>query len=241
MAIGIAPRDGLARATPSQSEKNYPSHVAFVHIKEMKPILSEDHFINYINFMLRKYQREDINLLLREDYVRLIYNEGLATIFADDLRHDLTILDANKIQKWIDEYPFGLKNNQPTLLDIYGKEANFTNQFIDFCELLLDVPGVYNFWDKTINQPLYIGKSNNLGGRIINSYAGKKEYFSSLPIKASCIKTTYADASVYELYFINLWKPLLNKKDKAKDEIQLTISPMPEFSEGVLVIGEITS
>lgn len=34
---------------------------------------------------------------------------------------------------------------------------------------------------------------------------------------------TQADMYLYEIYFINLWHPPLNKDDKAKDELTVTL------------------
>lgn len=37
---------------------------------------------------------------------------------------------------------------------------------------------------------------------------------------------TEADMNLYEIYFINLWKPPLNVDDKAKDDLTITLSEL---------------
>jgi len=42
--------------------------------------------------------------------------------------------------------------------------------------------------------------------------------------------TTEADMNLYEIYFINLWKPALNVDDKARDDLSITL-PDLEWTE----------
>jgi hypothetical protein len=45
---------------------------------------------------------------------------------------------------------------------------------------------------------------------------------------------TEADMNLYEIYFINLWKPPLNVDDKARDELTITL-PDLEWKEFIPV------
>ncbi|MDF1510860.1 nucleotide excision repair endonuclease [Robertmurraya sp. DFI.2.37] len=86
-----------------------------------------------------------------------------------------------------------------------GEVKNYTSE-------LKKVTGVYVFFDKFEN-PVYIGKSKDLYGRVISHINGKSEKPKIKELSRLCKIykiEDYAMADIYETYLINELKPLLN-------------------------------
>lgn len=116
----------------------------------------------------------------------------------------------------------------------WEQSAPFTNEFIGMLQKLSGISGVYAFFDGA--NPLYVGKSNNLGARILSSYTDKHKKYEQGQVTAHFVCSNNTDAGILELYFISLFSPIYNKKDKSEEPLTLVINPIPKFSDGVLVL-----
>ena len=108
---------------------------------------------------------------------------------------------------------------------------NFGN--IEFRKLATSLQfqsGVYSFWGSN-NQPLYIGKSSQVGKRICNSYENtwhkyldktfQNDYYrprKNRPIFFKYILCNKADMSIIEAYLITKINPVFNVDCKTTDE-----------------------
>lgn len=204
---------------------------------EYNRVKSEEHFINYLKLVARQENILSSDLLLREDYLRLIYNDGLADAFIGAINKNIDIMKRYYIYDWIERVKKPMVLDSLSTIDNIAKKYPYNEDFVTLCESLAEIPGIYNFWYLNKSEPLYIGKSKNLGVRIISSYIDKIDKYKLYPTKVSVIKSSYADAGIYELYFITQYQPEYNHKDKARDSLNLTISPIPEFDDGILVMA----
>jgi len=200
-------------------------------------IKNEAHFINYIKSLLKQYAGDDLNLLSANEYIKTIYNHGLADAFMWDLRDNIKLLDRDCLSDWVISKKTKVIQwpKESEVHPVWMQQIKFTDDFMALCSGLAGIPGVYLFWVDEISSPLYVGKSNNLGQRMISSYIEKYKEFSAHQTKVSFIQAGYSDAGIYELYFISKMKPPLNKKDKNDDTLTISINPMVSFSDGILV------
>lgn len=161
----------------------------------------------------------------------------------DKIEHALSVSLKKKIISL--SYVLGILNNwkdgnvqrpvlSPMAFDYWARNAPFTNEFLSACESLNNTSGVYLFYDEN---PLYVGKSNNLSLRIISSFADKHLYYEKTKVKMAYIKCNDTDAGILELYFIAKLMPTLNKKDKSDHVLTLEIAPIPVFSDGIFVLN----
>lgn len=81
------------------------------------------------------------------------------------------------------------------------------------------------YYDNTI---VYVGRTNQPLQNRIRGHIFNHPMHRSIDInKVSKIEYTKvkseADRNVYEIYYINLWKPILNKDDKCEDKLTLLL------------------
>lgn len=100
----------------------------------------------------------------------------------------------------------------------------YFSEVVKNLETLLSVSGIYKLYDKDKNL-LYIGKSKNLGNRIVSSKEERKAFYYSY-----AITKTMADACIYEPYYIAKLKPLLNVEHVTDDSPSFEL-PEIEFEE----------
>jgi excinuclease UvrABC nuclease subunit len=110
----------------------------------------------------------------------------------------------------------------------------FSQEFVKACNSLRNKPGVYCFWIGDV--PVYVGKSNNLGGRMFSSYSDRHKNYISHPTTVSWICCGSADAGILELYYISAYSPILNKKDNNGSAVTLRIEPLPTFGRKIYVL-----
>lgn len=122
----------------------------------------------------------------------------------------------------------------------WAKDAPFADEFDHLCHELLGKSGVYCFWvpgaNKGADKILYVGKSDNLGSRIMGSYSDKHRHYEKLEVMVSYIIANQADAGLLELWLIADFSPEYNKKDNPHIKPTLSLTPIPEFSNGILVL-----
>ena len=108
----------------------------------------------------------------------------------------------------------------------------FTQKLIDMMNELYQISGVYLFFSED-KKLLYVGKSVNLGERILASLAERDgvHYIKYL----TCVKS---DISILETYLIASLKPFYNKDCACEEQPTIKI-PTPEFSEFVVVYKEV--
>ena len=111
---------------------------------------------------------------------------------------------------------------------------------------LLNKTGVYSFWG-TNNQPLYIGRSINLGQRVPKSYENTwhqylgKRYINdnyrpiiNKPVFFKYMICNEPDSYIIEPYLIFINKPLFNNEFRTEDYPTLKIHNIPFWSQPIL-------
>jgi hypothetical protein len=110
----------------------------------------------------------------------------------------------------------------------YSKTANgwveFAPVILYQIEKLLNKSGIYRLYDGN-KRMVYVGKSYDLGNRILNSAKERKASYYSYSLVDN-----KADADLYEIYYISTEKPLLNKQSNNIDIPSLKF-PSLEFSK----------
>lgn len=96
-------------------------------------------------------------------------------------------------------------------------EGKVNDDFVKEMSKLQHKHGVYFLYngEKDI---IYIGKSTNLGERIVSSIGERNAMFYEYALTESC-----SDAGVYEMYYISLLKPDLNVDGKHYDELTIKL------------------
>lgn len=88
--------------------------------------------------------------------------------------------------------------------DLYYKELQFTDKAKAKLLNIEGRPGVYRLYDKD-KKLVYIGKSTDLGNRIVTSSKERKaKYFKA------ALTINGLDATIYEAYYIGIEQPYLN-------------------------------
>lgn len=92
-----------------------------------------------------------------------------------------------------------------------------TQEFINTLEYLTYVHGLYFLYDENKNL-IYIGKSKNLGSRILNSVKERQGFYLKYKLPL-----TKSDTNILELYYISKLKPVLNSESKEVDDTTFEI------------------
>lgn len=92
-----------------------------------------------------------------------------------------------------------------------------TQEFINTLESLTNVHGLYFLYDENKNL-IYIGKSKNLGSRILNSVKERQGFYLKYKLPL-----TKSDTNILELYYISKLKPVLNSESKEVDDTTFEI------------------
>ena len=92
-----------------------------------------------------------------------------------------------------------------------------TEEFISTLENLLNVHGLYFLYDENKNL-IYIGKSKNLGSRILDSTKERQGFYLKYKLPL-----TKSDTNILELYYISKFKPKLNSESKEIDDTTIKI------------------
>lgn len=85
---------------------------------------------------------------------------------------------------------------------------------------------VYKFCNKE-NQIIYVGKSNDLTRRMNEHFSDyghlPKECYNNVAKIDFIVLNSEIDMNIYELYYINLYKPYFNIKDKSENNMELKL------------------
>lgn len=92
-----------------------------------------------------------------------------------------------------------------------------TQEFINTLEYLTYVHGLYFLYDEN-KKLIYIGKSKNLGSRILNSVKERQGFYLKYKLPQ-----TKSDTNILELYYISKFKPKLNSESKEVDDTTFEI------------------
>ena len=92
-----------------------------------------------------------------------------------------------------------------------------TQEFINTLEYLTYVHGLYFLYDEN-KKLIYIGKSKNLGSRILNSVKERQGFYLKYKLPL-----TKSDTNILELYYISKLKPVLNSESKEVDDTTFEI------------------
>jgi hypothetical protein len=104
------------------------------------------------------------------------------------------------------------------------KHYDFNDEIKELIESLIDKNGVYFLQDED-EKIIYIGKSSNLGKRMIESFVNKKAFAFSYLITKSHI-----DCCIKELYYISFHKPIFNNDPVIIDDV---IDYEPDYYDNV--------
>lgn len=195
------------------------------NIEFMGYIKNQDHFRNYI----KKVCEESARFLNQDEMLPLGQYVHSAYEFADDftweMKKDITVLHENNFWNWI-----RVKNTlgfaMPSEIDHVT-----TDIFHETLSLLMGVPGVYSFWNKS-DICLYVGVSIDLSTRIAASFTERfRHYCNAVYLRYLPTKTS-SDAAVLEAVYIAKHKPVLNRTGKFNDELTLEYEP-PEMRDPI--------
>lgn len=100
-----------------------------------------------------------------------------------------------------------------------------TDEFLRNMNSLSEKCGVYMFMNE-LKEPLYIGKSKDLSSRIPTSFS-ERNYPKYLKY---ALTKTQSDMSIYEIYYIAKYKPVLNTESNYNDALTIEL-PDLEFSD----------
>lgn len=106
------------------------------------------------------------------------------------------------------------------------------DEFVHDMEFLKQKTGVYFLYDNE-EKLVYVGKSSNLGERLVTSIRERGSRFYEYALTKSC-----SDTEVYEAYYISLLKPELNIDGKHSDDLTIALDCIrdkkikPIFKEG---------
>ncbi len=113
------------------------------------------------------------------------------------------------------------------------EDYSITNEFIETLEKLEYLIGLYFLYNEN-KELIYIGKSKNLGSRILTSTKERKAFY--LKYKETHTKS---DANILELYYIAKYKPSLNSDSKENDDTTLNLNySFKQESDFIKIRGE---
>ncbi|MEJ6467302.1 hypothetical protein [Fusobacterium ulcerans] len=113
------------------------------------------------------------------------------------------------------------------------EDYSITNEFIETLEKLEYLIGLYFLYNEN-KELIYIGKSKNLGSRILTSTKERKAFY--LKYKETYTKS---DTNILELYYIAKYKPSLNSDSKENDDTTLNLNySFKQESDFIKIRGE---
>lgn len=127
------------------------------------------------------------------------------------------------------------KNDLKFSIDFYLENEKYTlsNEFVKSMEYLYYAQGLYFIYDKNKNL-IYIGKSRNLGSRVVSSLKERKGYYFKYKLTK-----TMSDANILEIYYISTLKPVLNSESNEEDLSTIKINyQFEEESDFIKVIAD---
>lgn len=110
-------------------------------------------------------------------------------------------------------------------------KSSYTDEQKQHFEKLWNKSGIYKLYDCN-GELKYIGKSVNLGGRIVGSMHERK-----LNRYSYAVIDSHADVNVYEMYYIAKHKPELNRDSNTEHLLSIEL-PEHDFSEIFIIEKE---
>jgi len=197
-------------------------------------IKSQEHLENFI----KKVVSENVDFIdsgkilpinfIIEKVFSITANKKAPDDFSWALKSDPTIVEEENFFEW-----YRKKTCHDTLSIDPNFEHLFTGEFKQKIEELEKIPGVYLFTNKK-DASLYIGMSMDLRERVLSSFKERFSKYNKPVYLYICRCNNASDASILELYFINLYKPSLNGSSKYNADVTLNIDPIPNFEHPVL-------
>ena len=143
-------------------------------------------------------------------------------------------IDNDNFRKFVREKEI-FKNDLKFSIDFYleNEKYNLSNEFVKSMEYLYYAQGLYFIYDKNKNL-IYIGKSRNLGSRVVSSLKERKGYYFKYKLTK-----TMSDANILEIYYISTLKPVLNSESNEEDLSTIKINyQFEEESDFIKVIAD---
>jgi len=111
----------------------------------------------------------------------------------------------------------------------------FTNEF-KLLKDILKTSGLYFIYNEK-KELIYIGKSGNVGNRIITSVRSENLQGEAYYINVKMLENK-SDVNLYELYYISKFKPIYNREGKEEDDTTLELDDL-DFTCGYVKIFDI--
>lgn len=143
-------------------------------------------------------------------------------------------IDNDNFRKFVREKEI-FKNDLKFSIDFYLENEKYTlsNEFVKSMEYLYYAQGLYFIYDKNKNL-IYMGKSRNLGSRVVSSLKERKGYYFKYKLTK-----TMSDANILEIYYISTLKPVLNSESNEEDLSTIKINyQFEEESDFIKVIAD---
>lgn len=157
--------------------------------------------VNKITFLLKDGQDENMDQLIPIGEMLKEFKEG------KELKNLVLKYNIFSLERKIEVETF-----------FRNEEYVPTQEFINTLEYLTYVHGLYFLYDENKNL-IYIGKSKNLGSRILDSVKERQGFYLKYKLPL-----TKSDTNILELYYISKFKPKLNSESKEADDTTLEIN-----------------
>ncbi|WP_459883471.1 GIY-YIG nuclease family protein [Clostridium novyi] len=170
---------------------------------------------------------------IEELYNAITYSKTILNDYKELISTDLDeIIDnAEEYEMYIDYKNLQNKSEFEPLIYMnkYWDSKNkiykeYKREFIDNLVTLLNQSGLYKLYDEEKNL-IYIGKSYDLGNRILSSINERKASYYDY-----CVINNKVDTDIYEIYYISKYKPVLNKVSKNDDKCTIKLEEL-KFSD----------
>jgi hypothetical protein len=197
-------------------------HFSRSFLKKAKELTGRSQKMPHILKMLEDAYKVDEIFELKQPFTSAVYNK----IYC---RNALTDEEFNQIAKDIIEEIQVFKNTKEwaKINGNYSIDRTTTSEFDDLIKTTKNKNGIYFLYNDN-KELIYIGKSI--------SDISYRSFKSAIYRNAEYIKIYYpktkADTSIYELYYINKFKPICNKDSKENDE---TTIELPELDCSKLI------
>ena len=185
----------------------------------------ESHFRNCVNKVVEERNEEHDKIRLYEiinnvyEYDRCFHTKKTSSIYFEiKKKKDIPIdIIVNEFEKTIQHAPPYKAMSEK----LKTHKAELSEEYIKIAERIGNVSGIYKLFDKDKNL-IYVGKStSSLYERIIGSSNERQaEYCKCCEIKSK------AETCIYELYYINMLMPPLNKDCKHGDGFSFELEPL---------------
>lgn len=192
---------------------------------------------HFVNFCKKKgnFTEEETTELLRvynllnsyEEFIFIKVINKISALLTFDKSGEMKIKDLCRISKQLNDESIVeiirkcslFKEEMDEAIKFFYSKEDFqlSEEILALFDELTYKKGLYFLYDQD-KKLIYIGKSINLGARLITSIKDRKPYYAKYKLTKSM-----SDANILELFYIAKYKPILNKDCKEMDEVNFDI------------------